>query len=359
MADFLDLRLGAPLNLGGGGSTMTTLTLDQSTDAVEHIFQARDAVAITKGAFRYGVRTGTPPTLKLSLQGVDLTTGNPDGTIKGGGSPVSVTFTPPADATWNGTWRDLTFDNPYTPTKGEYLALVVGYDSGTIDGSNNSSVTTVCNIDGNKSLFPYAIANNGGVRTKSAGFPIFGYSSASKVYGHPMVAVDQTLYNSGSTPDERALRFMLPSTWGQTHAVVGVRFQVLMSTTDLRLNLYDGTTVIQDNDVDPQVVSSVASTIHWIDFYFNEATLAALNHGSVYRLGFQPQNAVNMGILAFQVASANDLQAYPGGTEWFMSTRTNAGAWTDDPLTRPVAELIIADWAVAAAGASGSHFIGG
>src|SRR5438105_4685448 len=91
----------------GSSYVPTSFALDQTTDQIEYIFQAAEAITITRLGFRYGTRTGTPPTYQVSLQGVDGT-GVPDGTVKGGGSPASATFTPPADATWDATWRWVT-----------------------------------------------------------------------------------------------------------------------------------------------------------------------------------------------------------------------------------------------------------
>src|SRR5262245_6559267 len=103
-----------------------TLALNQSTDTMEFIWDSYDnGLVISRLGFRYGTRTGTPPTYRISLQGVDGS-GLPDGTIKGGGSPASATFTPPADTSWNSTWQWINLSNTYTTAnRGEKLATVI------------------------------------------------------------------------------------------------------------------------------------------------------------------------------------------------------------------------------------------
>jgi hypothetical protein len=38
----------------------------------------------------------------------------------------------------------------------------------------------------------------------------------------------------------------------------------------------------------------------------------------------------------FDVANADHLQAHIGGTEWYLSSRVNGGAWTDTTTRRPM-----------------------
>ncbi len=117
MADAKQMLLGAPAPVRTALS-FSNFSLNQNTDQLEFVFQAPEAITITKLGYRYGVRTGTCPTYIHSLQGVG-TDGNPDGAVKGGGSPASKTFTPPADTTFNGLFKYNTLDNAYTCARGE------------------------------------------------------------------------------------------------------------------------------------------------------------------------------------------------------------------------------------------------
>lgn len=351
VADFKSYPLGGPVG-GGMGVTavQTAFTLDQTTDAMEWIFPADEAVALTRLGFRYGVRTGTPPTYKASLQGVDAA-GNPDGTIKGGGSPAAVTFTPPASAAWDGTFQSVTLANSYTPANpGEMLAMVIAYDSGTVDASNKSSFSNRC--DGGVYGLPYAIENNAGTRARAGGLPIFAYGSATKWYGHPLQNVTVTpLFNSGSTPDEYAAKFTLPTTFVATYTLKGIRLmgQSPVAAGSMKVNLYDATTVIATATLDQDYFQSSGGTRE-MTFLFQDVTRPTLTAGNTYRIGFQPQGAQNIGVNRMQVANAAEWDAWPGGQDWAVSTRTDAGAWTDVLTDRIICDLLIANWALSPPG---------
>ncbi len=123
--DFLMMEIGWPLiNHTAATSTFGTSILSGSTLKVAWTFQCEKAATINGLGFRYGARAGTPPTYLISLQGVNGS-GSPDGTVKGGGSPVSHAFTPPADTSWDASTRRQALDNNYTCTRGEFLAIVV------------------------------------------------------------------------------------------------------------------------------------------------------------------------------------------------------------------------------------------
>jgi hypothetical protein len=145
-AEDIDDTMCQPFDIanGGGSVSFTNFTINSSAgtaDIVVWCFQADTTDAITDLGFRYGARTGTPPTYRISLQGASTSGIGPDGTVLGGGSPASQTFTPPADTSINGLWQWKTLANSYTPTRGQFLCSVIEYSSGTIDGSNNSSFT--------------------------------------------------------------------------------------------------------------------------------------------------------------------------------------------------------------------------
>jgi hypothetical protein len=347
MAD-TTLLIGFPVGpMAANPPTFGTITLDGSTDAAEWIFQAYEAATITHLGFRYGARALTPPTYRISLQGV--TNATPDGTIKGGGSPASATFTPPADATWNGLWQWIALTNSYTVARGEMLAIVIAYASGTVNGTNNSSFTTRVNLPTTQAL-PYAIENNAGSRTNQAQCPVFGYKSASMVYGNPWETSTLTQFSSDSTPDEYALRFVVPAGLADTYKVRGIRITIRTpaASKTVLVTLYDtdGTTALQTMTWDGDTVSASASE-RIAEFFFDEVSLSTLTCGSVYRIGFAPQETSSgFALRTLDVESNAELAAFPGGTDWYLDTRTNGGAWTDDSTVnfrRPIAELILAD----------------
>lgn len=338
------------LNPAFSGIAFTNFVVSTTTSACEWIFNTPEAITITRLGFRYGARALTPPAYIISLQGVDAS-GNPDGVIKGGGTPASHVFTPPADTSWDGLWKWQTLDNPFTTTRGQFLAGSIAYSSGTIDGTNNSSFTVISNMHAGTQGFPYAIQNASGTRTKLAtGVPCFGYASAGTAYGWPHHTAYVTAITASTTPDELAMAFQLDGNYGATYQVVGVRLPVqCVAASSFAVNLYSGTTILQtvtvDADYDP-----TPSGNNFFEVYFTDTTLATLNFGQLYRVGFQPVGTTGTWTLrGMTFAAAADMAAWPGGSQFYLSTRTDAGAWSDDTATRPFADLIVSDWTKPAA----------
>lgn len=355
MTDFR-YAIGAPLKPHSAPS-FTLFTLDASTDALEYIFQAQEDATITRVGFRQGTLTGTAPTFRVSLQGVDGS-GNPDGAILSSGNAYGD-YTPGGGS--NSTWQWVTLTNSVAVTRGQVLALVIKQQSGTIDGSNNCSFTShLLGVERQQvQNFPYSIQNNAGSRTRQSSPPIFGYGSASTAYGFPMEATNSFTVQSTATPDEFAIYFTLPSGYGNTFSVLGVEFAVLFSTAakTARLTLYDtdGTTPLQSVDFDTDLTTNVGAT-GVATVFFDESALATLNFGSAYRLSFTIIDATGSYFIRYlEVDAAADWDAYPGGQNFAVSTQTNGGGWTDNAVRRIVANLIVADWTEPAGGSAGGY----
>lgn len=325
---------------------LTNVSLNASTAIAAVCFQAPDVLTITALGFRYGARTGTPPTYRISLQSISATTGNPDGTVLGGGTPASANFTPPASTAWNGTFQWITLDNAYTCARGQLMAMVIDYVSGTIDASNQGSITHGLGGTGAVILLPYSQTALSGSWTLNPRQPIWGFQTASASYGYPINAIAQSTTNANSTPDELALSFNLPTGWGQTYTVLGLRLNMRSpangTTWDLILYDTDGTTALQSVTFDADQDGASAAAERFLEVYFDEATLSTLNYGSTYRISIRPNdNTTAIGMFVLTTNSAQDCAALNGGATFGYSTRTNAGAWTDDATSRPWAALIL------------------
>lgn len=361
MADIKQLRYGKPYPLVTSG-TITNRVQDATTDQIEYIFQVPEDLTCTQLGVRLGNITGTTPTYKISLQGVDAS-GNPNGTILGGGSPASKTFSPSSLGWSAGTWNWLTLDNSIALTRGSFYAIVIAYDSGTVDASNNASFTAV---NSGTQRFPYAINNNAGTRSRESGFPCFGYASSTKAFGRPMVAQSFLTIQNGTTPDEVAMKFTLPAGAGDTYKLVGARVVVAVAAgSTLKIILYGGTdatpanstgavteaTVFQDVTFDGDLTNSTTNGDK--EFYFDETTLTTLYYGATYRLAIQPTAAVNVVPVYHDVASASDWDAFPGGQDFAYSSRVDAGNWTDLTTRRLFVDLIFEDMTEPASSGTG------
>jgi hypothetical protein len=337
--------LGTPVSGINAGPSISAFILNASTDRMEYVFRvpAEWSGAITRVGFRQGTIVGTPGAVRCSLQGVDGS-GNPDGSILAAGSAYGD-YTPVSGN--NNTWQWVTLGATHTPSPGDILSLNIT-PQGTIDGSNTASFTATF---GGTTNFPYSIQNDAGSRTRGTGVAAFGYGTAGTAFGHPIATAVTQTYNSGSSPNEYALRFVVPSGWGSTVGVTGVEIVGVSAAGGVAVvTLYDGTTALQTVTLDGDALQN-GSTSRPIRVPFAAASLSALTVGGVYRIGVAPQNANAFAFVGLSVAAAADLDAYPYGQAWHMSSRAG-GAWTDVTTTRPYIFPILGD--VTTTGGGGS-----
>lgn len=337
MADALLLPMGMPFTSGialGNG----TINLNASTVSYAVTFRSLTTAAITRLGIRRSSVVGTPPTYKISLQGVN-SSGDPDGVIKASGNAMATFLGASLAAGWN--WLSLT--SSYTPSRGELLSIVVEYSSGTVDGSN--FLVPVSNAPGaNVRLqeFPAYSTGASGVYTRTQNNPIYGYGTSTTAYGWPLNSQSTTTINSS----EAGALFTLPSGWGSTFKVAAARF--FMSTIvvgkTMTATLYNGgevgdTTPLQTVDIDTDLLNTTGG---FLDCVFDEATLSTLNFGSAYRIALSTADASNQIIRNITTAVADDMAAWQLGGQFNLSTRAG-GNWTDTPTSRLLCELILAD----------------
>lgn len=353
MSDARYLSYGNPMGATSAPS-FTNFALNGTTDQAEFIVQMPDGVTLTQAGIRLGTITGTTPTYRISLQGVDAS-GNPDGTIKGGGTPASKTFSPSGLSWSNSSWHWLILDNSYACSRGEYLAVVVDYSSGTVDGSNNASFSVVASAPTLRNQ--YGIQNDAGSRTRQTnGYPPVGLASASKAYVFPSLSFTSQAFNSGSSTDEYAVKFTIPTGWGESYKLVGARFAGAFSAgATSKMILYSGSdttpanstggtseaTVQQDVTFDHDFVNT--TSVNSCILYFDEASLVTLYEGATYRLAFQPQSGTNMTIVWQDIDAVADWDAFIGGQDITASSRVNTGTWTDTTTRKLLVDLIFSD----------------
>ena len=362
--DFDDLILATvPMQMvDAGGSSPANHTMDSTDDTLAIIFQCSDAITITGVGFRYGARTGTPPTYKVVLEGVSATTGNADAADVGGGSATATNFTPPASAAWDGTVQEVTLGNSYACSRGQLLALAIRYSSGTINGSNFSSFTRGLSTNISVTSFPYvAYVSNAGAATKDSTNAPFLYKSSSKYYGFPVKAINKSNFAQDDSPDEYGLAFQIDCDWVTTFTVKGAfpnsRTPAAAKTVDL--NLYSDTTELQDVQFDSDRLGSNTQNGSYLNLLFDDASLDTLSCDTEYIISWMPSSTTGeaTNLVVYEVQTANHLQAFPGGTEFHLVTRTNAGAWTSVTTQVPAMLIKIGDWTPPTAG-GGAAYIG-
>ncbi len=323
-------------------SSATNHLIDASNEAVAWIGMANTINAITHGGFRYGARGGTPPTWRLSLQSIDPATGFPSGTVLGGGSPASVTFTPPADTSWDGTWRKLAFANSYTPaSREEIICLVIEYSSGTIDGTNNSSFTRgLANHQVTPSILPYHAIRTSGTWAKSTASSTYALYTASEAIGFPGTGNVNTLTSVSGR--RLAMHFTLPSGVATSYTLRGIHFHGDMGDTasTVTFGVWDSSNVQQaiTGSIDTDGLGS--ANAGGLRVFF--ATPPVLTPGTKYYIGVQTASTNAHSIAGIQLADADDRKAYPLGENRGLATYDGT-TWTETNTVLPIVDLILDD----------------
>lgn len=352
----LDFELGhATLNQLLNPRTWPYLTgeafwLTNSAYKVAFIFTTPDPVEISRVAVRWGDASyGDATTYRLSLQTVDAS-GLPTGTILESGAAY-VDFTPTGTGNDNKmVWYDL--DTPHTTTANELLALVVAYQSGTIDGTHGSQIFRTLLCAANACTFPYSASYSASWTKNVYGPPIFAYGSPTTAFFSPYSAVANTAYSSDSNPDEYAARFIVPTDLCATYHLLGIRITgttpAAGKTVTLKLYDTDGSTVLAETTFDSDVSLSPATHSHMV-FLFTDDPLPLLTAGNAYRVALVPnETSTNLSWISLTLPDENALTAFPLGSDLFRSTRVDGGVWTDDTLNRPLISLILTDTALTA-----------
>ena len=354
-ADLRWLRLEASWFSNYNPSSFNTFAVNSATDAVEYVFQCREACAIDTLCVRLGTANGTPPQYQLSLQGVAAATGRADGSIKSSGN-AKGTFTPSGSD--DGTVKCVTVTSNYSCSRGEFLAIV-GAGTGSPsnpDGSNYETFTTSNNNWPNQAV-PHGFSVDSGVATSFAGPAPFGYKCGSAVYGNPVETVATRDFGLDSSFDEWGNYFVVPSGSCTTFKVGGFRFTGYMDLAGSSsiVSLYSGTTALQNLTIDGDYWHSAGSN-NGAPLFFDEASLSTLNCGTAYRIAIAPQSngGTKQGLGYFSTRAAGDMDAFPLGVNYYASKRVDGGAWTDVTTERMYIEPIIQDMTATSGGILGS-----
>lgn len=332
-------NLGLSTLWSGMGTTNPTLTaqvLDASTEKLACIFNMPYALTISHAGFWYGTYKGTPPTYKVSLQGVN-SSGNPDGTIKGGGSPASATFTPPADATWDTQWKFITLSNSYSAARGELLSMVIEYYSGTISAANYSTMMGTSTAYGDNRLsFPNNQFYSGSAWAKYTNSPLFAIRDST-----PSVVWGRLIEGHVDKSDSRsALKFNIPTTFCSTFKIRGAVIRLSPTAGNTFTFGLWGASLLQDVTVDTDTLNAI--TNYTVELFFDESSLSTLSAGTDYYIGIEQSGAVCTLACAEYNTNVNQQLAMPFGTNCCYSG-WGGSSWTDNVNLVPIVILIFDD----------------
>ena len=338
----------------GGAPVYGNQLLDAAADRVACVFYAPKAGDIRKLGFMVGAVTkNATTTLVMSLQNVDLTTGNPDTT-----EDQTATIAN-ADIVANTMVLSGNLSADRTVTAKELLAMVVRF--GTFVAGDLVNIQT--QTHGTEGQGPvraeYAVVNLTGSYSKiTNGMAVveIEYSDGTHAYmplQSPWAATSSDTFNNTSTPDEIGLQFQIPFP-----ARLSACWLLGDMDGDFDLILYSASAKTTMKSVDKDVRSSLTAGVY--EYHF--ATPVSLLANTTYVLALAPSSATSCLLRNVSVRAAVAWDQTCGGQTWRYATAKNPATTADFTATttkRPVMGLVFdqVDDGVSAAG--GGFVIGG
>lgn len=298
--------------------------MDAAAEKVAMIIRAPRTGTISKIAIRTAtVSVGGDADFRLET--VDATTGDPTGTLLGTNTNVTVTLNA------SSTWFTGTLTAGASVTKGDLFAVVIANSSGTYTITSMASGVY-------RASFPY-MGHMTAAWVKFSQAPVLALEYSDTNY-YPVLGCMPTsnivnqAFNTGSVIDERGIKFRLPfpvrvsGAWAQVEA-----------DNDFTIRLYDsdGTSVLLSQTCDPEIRFGTNHGIRYEDF----ASTAILLPNVDYRLTLLPTTASNITSHEVVAPSAAVMAALPWGTSIHLTTRADAGAWTDTTTQRVQMGIIV------------------
>jgi hypothetical protein len=304
-------------------AVFVALLIDAAGEKVAFVVTVPKTGTVDKLCFKTG-GISSSQALRVSVQTVNTATGEPTGTLYGGSS-AGVQASPSAN-----TFYTVALGTGATAVKGDRVAVVIEFDStiGSVYIDFPDSDTQIG--------YPYVM----GYTTSWAKY---GYSpctaleysdgSYEPMMCYPCSSLGAIVINTGSSPDEAALKISAP------FSTRCVGFWVFLDGNNpVDIILYDkDDNVLQSRSLDQDVRSS--TSVRLIQDYF--VTSQILKPEEVYRLAIKPTTASNIVIPFFIISTAAIMDSFSGGARVTVSTRENAGAWTDFARQRLFGGLIL------------------
>lgn len=295
----------------------TSYLLDATAEKFAYIFQ----VPKTGNIDRVGFRTGTVTTSNALTVGIQTLTGDAPSGSAYGGSAAGSQATVATD-----TYYEVTLATPAAATRGDWVAVVIQFTAWTTGNLN-----IVANEAWFNQNFPY-VSHFTAAWAKGGKHPCghvrYDDGTYPQIFAVPSAAWSFPSYDTGTTPDERGLKFKVPISC----AIKGAWCRVGPGTGGWSLILYDsdGTTALTTQAV--AATASFGTGNDPIRVLFDADVILAPN--VFYRLAVLPTSLTNVDLAQFTVNTAAMLDGFPGGQNFHLTTRTDAGAWTDTTTAR-------------------------
>lgn len=304
--------------------TGSNVLIDAAGEKAAVVLNAPATGTISKVGFRVNA-VPSAGNADVRLETVDLTTGDPTGTLLGTNTNATQAIS------GANTWYTTTLTAGATVTREDLFAVVIVNSTGQYNIAYQ-------NGSWGYSGFPYVDHLTAAWAKITVGGPQLALEYNDGSYSQIMNILPQPTpslisLNNGSTPDEIGAKFTLP---------VGMRASGIYVSIDVDeavdLVLYDAAstalaTVSLDKDL------RMTNTASYQARRFPTAVSLAAN--ATYRVAVKPTTATNVGVPVTDVPSAAFMGAMPGGVDWVYTSRTDAGAWSETTTRYAPIGLII------------------
>ncbi len=318
----------------GGSTTVDTLALSDADNSVAMVCMLDRDGTVDRVGLSISAKAGSSSAVlyNIGLVTVDAT-GFPTATAYGG----SAIETRSVSALSTG-WQWITLATPATAVAGQLAAVRIWPEGTTVpDGSNSVTVRRAYRVANQASVsLPYE-ANFQTAWAKAANQPMMSYRYSNGTVGMvpPLVsAVNSSSLNTGTTPDEVGGRFQV--SWPSP--CYGARIQVdvaTLATNTFDVRLYDGASALIGTASVP--AATLASAVFSrVDVWWDAVTL---NANEDYRLTVLPTTTDSLTLAQVAVPDTDSKAAWACGDRFGLTTRTDAGAWTDTDTTVPLLGL--------------------
>lgn len=330
------------------------LTYDSDTDRLAWVGRSPVTDTLSKVYFRTNtVTTGCTVDVKIET----VTNGRPSGSLVAAGATASVAI---ADSDDN-AWKTATIGTPPSLNAGDEFAIIITVDTtGATPAINFAAAPAGTTTSPWMTHYPLILQDTGAGTWTSPGNAfcwIVEFGTAGVVPMRGMLpfatagagaAGTTTAYNSGSSPDEVALRFVLPFK-ARCIGIMAAMFNGAAGA-DFTASLWDATgdadnEALAQETVDGDYVLTAGTTDGLVVVMLN--TPVTLTAGATYYAGIRADTANNISVA--EVANAtvtNALLAFPGvNANTYRASRTwtagDADDWTTTTTTLPMIYLII------------------
>lgn len=320
----------------GTTPALSTLGMTANGNRVAFMLQVPKSGTLDTFEWRTGTVSNNPDNgLRCSFQDVNTANGLPDGTPDQyrdiTGTFSANTWQTPGLITSDGT--DL--GTKRTVTKGDWIACVIDFVS-FVAGDN----ITVSILNERPTPYSKYAMNNGSIIATVT--PVLALKYSDGTYAafenqvYPISLLNTYAFHTASTPDERAAKFVAPFDCRVTGAMA-----FLAQNTDCDLVLYSsGGSTLASGTVSRFLRGSTTTAVTPVTTTFNSTV--NLNAGDTYYLSVTPTATPSTVTMAtFTVPSTDHRAAMPSGSNWFLSTRTDGGSWSDTTTEWPLLGLMI------------------